>query len=176
MEELLENQVENIQVDAARNVVTVAVNPDVYPLDVIYGASFVYVDRAFVMLDRRDDNHVLVSLTARTARDEDGLQSLGGAFANELLTQALRESIAKKTQKIRELVINRALYSTLDSGGAGDMDFEEEDDLEFLDDPLGIAVPWEEKFEGEGVAADAADVDAVDAPADAPAPDPGGEA
>lgn len=147
---------DNIQVDAGQNRVTVAVNPDVYPLDVIYGASFVYVDRAFVMLDRRDDNHVLVSLTSRLKSDEEGLRNLAGAFANELLTQALRETIARKTQKIRELVINRALYSTLDSGSAGDMDFEEEDDLDFLDDPLGIAVPWEEKFEGEGDAATAA--------------------
>lgn len=155
---------ENIQVDAGQNRVTVAVNPAVYPLDVIYGASFVYVDRAFVMLDRRDDNHVLVSLTARLKSDEDALRNLAGAFANELLTQALRETIAKKTQKIRELVINRALYSTLDSGGAGGgMDFEEEDDLEFLDDPLGIAVPWEEKFEGEGTGAAAPQAKAEDA-------------
>lgn len=143
--------VENIVVDAASNRVSVAVNPAVYPLDVIYGAGFIYVDRAFVMLDRIDPEHVLVTLTARRASDEQALRDLGGAFANELLTQALRETIARKTQKIRELVINRALYSTLDSGGGGgELDFEEEDDLEFLDDPLGIAVPWEEKFEGEG--------------------------
>jgi His-Xaa-Ser system protein HxsD len=149
--------VENIVVDAANNRVSVAVNPAVYPLDVIYGAGFIYVDRAFVILDRIDPDHVLVTLTARRASDEQALRDLGGAFANELLTQALRETIARKTQKIRELVINRALYSTLDSGGGGgEMDFEEEDDLEFLDDPLGIAVPWEEKFEGEGEAVPAA--------------------
>jgi len=172
--------VENIQVDAANNRVSVAVNPAVYPLDVIYGAGFVYVDRAFVMLDRLDPAHLLVTLTARRPCDEQALRDLGGAFANELLTQALRETIARKTQKIRELVINRALYSTLDSGGGGgDMDFEEEDDLEFLDDPLGIAVTWEEKFEGEGDAAKgtaekpAAEGDPAPAPAPEPAPEKG---
>ena len=138
-----------IAVDAGRNAVTVAVNPDVYNLDTIYAASFVYIDRAFVLLDRADDNHVAVTLTARIALDEAALTVLGGEFANELLTQALRETIAKKTQKVRELVINRALYSSLDTGEAGDVGADEDDDLEFLDDPLGIAVPWEEKYEGD---------------------------
>ena len=146
----MENQQQHIQVDVDRNLVSVSVNPDVYSLDVIYGAGFVYVDRAFVLLDRGDEDHVVVSLTARAESDEAALQELGGAFANELLTQAFRASLAKKTLKIRELVINRALYSTLDSGSAGDLDFDDDDDLEFLDDPLGIAVPWEEKYEGEG--------------------------
>lgn len=147
----MENAIRNIQVDTENNAVTVAVNPEVYPLDVIYGASFVYIDRAYVMLDRAegDEARVMVSLKARQPSDSEALEALGGSFANELLSQALRETIAKKTQKIRELVINRALYSTLDSGSSGDLDFDEDDDLDFLDDPLGIAVPWEEKFEGE---------------------------
>lgn len=157
---------QHIQVDAERNLVLVAVNPEVYPLDVIYGASFVYVDRAFIVLDRDEQQRVLVSLTARAVSDEETLRTLGGAFANELLTQALRETIAKKNQKIRELVINRALYSTLDSGTSGDLDLGSDDDLEFLDDPLGIAVPWEEKFEGEQTAAPASEagVASEDAP------------
>ena len=166
-------QQQHIQVDVERNLVTVSVNPDVYSLDVVYGAGFVYVDRAFVMLDRGDEDHVLVTLTARAESDEAALTELGGAFANELLTQAFRESLAKKTLKIRELVINRALYSTLDSGSAGDLDFEDDDDLEFLDDPLGIAVPWEEKYEGDGTAADADEAgEGADEAAEAEAAEP----
>ncbi len=150
-----------IQVDVDKNMVAVAVNAEMYPLDVIYGASFVYVDRAFVLLDKINDTRVSVTMTAREKSDEEALRSLGGELANELLTQALRETIAKKTQKIRELVINRALYSTLDSGG-GDVDFDDEDDLEFLDDPLGIAVPWEEKFEGEATEGEATEGEAAE--------------
>ncbi len=153
----MSSETQNIQVDASRNSVTVAVNPSVYSLDIVYGASFVYIDRAFVLLDRGDEDHVAVCLTAREASDEGQLLALGGEFANELLTQALRETIAKKTQKVRELIINRALYSTLDSGGAGDVGLDEDDDLEFLDDPLGIAVPWEEKYEGEAKGDETAD-------------------
>ena len=164
----METAEKKISVEQAANSVTVSVNPEVYPLDVIYGAAFVYIDRAYVLLDRGDDQHVTVTLTARSPSDYATLTALGGAFANELLTQALRATIAKKTQKIRELVINRALYSAIDAGGAPGATVldDDDDDLSFLDDPLGIAVPWEEKYEGgaadsqpAGDAAPAADGD-----------------
>ena len=54
------------------------------------------------------------------------------------------------TRQIRELLVGRALYAASGEEHQDmglDLDFPEDDG--FLDDPLGIAVPWEEKYGAE---------------------------
>ena len=76
---------------------------------------------------------------------EVGLQALSGEFGNELLSQALRRKVVKQNSKIIEEIVTQAIAGA--AGATLPQDFmEEDDDLDFLDDPLGIAVPWEEKF------------------------------
>ena len=62
-----------------------------------------------------------------------------------LLSQALRRKVVKQNSKIIEEIVTQAIAGA--AGATLPQDFmEEDDDLDFLDDPLGIAVPWEEKF------------------------------
>jgi His-Xaa-Ser system protein HxsD len=121
-----------------------------YPLDAVYGACYVFLDRCYVFLDRPDRRRILVTLRARAAAGAPALEALAGDFAAELLHQVLRVRIAERTGKLREMIIGRALYSA----GAGP---DEETvagppeplpgaDADYLEDPLGIAIPWEEKY------------------------------
>lgn len=132
--------------DRAQNTATLALESSLYPIDVVYGASYALIDRCYVLLDKVD-GRLLVHLRGKTPLDEAGLAALSGEFGNELLSQALRRKIVKQNGKIIEEIVTAAIAGA--AGAALPQDFVQataEDDLDFLDDPLGIAVPWEEKF------------------------------
>ncbi|MDY0000456.1 MAG: His-Xaa-Ser system protein HxsD [Polyangia bacterium] len=136
-----------------------------YPMDAVYGASYVFIDRCYVYLDKKGKG-IEVVLRGKEPLDDEALEALCGQFANELLHQVLRARLAKRSGKVREMIVGRALFSAEGSGAGfeGELeddfdDFGDEDD--YLDDPLGIAVPWEEKYGDQ-----AAPLDQGEAPAE----------
>jgi len=136
-------------VNTKKNEVKWDIGTGTYPMDAVYGASYVFCDQCYVYLDKTADKRILIVLQGKETLDRAGLESLAGNFSNELLHQVLRTRIAKRTGKVREMIIGRALFSaegTTDDYGHDD-DFDDlGDDADYLDDPLGIAVPWEEKY------------------------------
>ncbi|MFH1532085.1 MAG: His-Xaa-Ser system protein HxsD [Pseudomonadota bacterium] len=124
----------------------VEVQKGLYPLEVIYGASYQFIDRCYVRLEQADDGRIAIYIKPKPDSVVD-VEALAGEFQNELLNQAFRRKVAQRTGKVRDMVVQRALYSAVPE--RSDADDMEGDDLDFLDDPLGIAVPWEEKFDGE---------------------------
>jgi len=138
--------------DPAQGRMTLALDVGLYPTDVLYGAAYVFIDRAYVLLDRDESagksGRYLVHLRGKAPLGEADLRAMAGEFGNELLSQALRRKIVKANQKIIEEIATQAIAGA--AGGALPTDFlagaGDDDGLDFLDDPLGIAVPWEEKF------------------------------
>lgn len=122
-----------------------------YPLDVIYGAAYIFIDRAYVLLGKADGKTIVELAAKDPDTGAEALRALAGEFGNELLSQALRRRITRENSQILETIVSQAL-----AGATGAMvpsafeDDEEDDDLDFLDDPLGIAVPWEERFKKQG--------------------------
>ena len=120
------------------------VDESLYPLSAIYGAAYVFIDRAFVFLDRPEANRVRVSLSAKGEADEGALEALVGAFANELLSCAWRNQITQDNRVLIETVTVQAIAGAMGEPSLDDLaDFDFTDDA--LDDPLGIAQSWEEK-------------------------------
>jgi His-Xaa-Ser system protein HxsD len=121
---------------------------ELYPLDAIYGAAYLFLDRCYVFLSRPGDLAVRVRLRTQEPAGEDELEALGGKFANELLNQVLRVRIGSSTASIREQYMARAFApSSSDSTIAqllAELDAEELDE-----EPLEIAVPWETANEPE---------------------------
>lgn len=159
--------------------VDVVVDPSLYPLEAIQAAAYVFVDRCFVLLDRAPDGRVKVTLEPRTPELDGALRTAAGEFQNELLAQVLRLELARRHEKVREALVARALFGAapaVDPPAPTDEElgvearFVPAGDDDYLDDPLGIAVPWEEKY-GEGKAG--APAKAADDPPAAP-PAPGG--
>jgi len=143
-----------LHLDPQTGIAEVALERNLYPLDVIYGAAYVLIDRAYLLLDRRaSDGRVTVRIESRDGGDEAALRALVGEFSNELLNQALRRKITRQNKVELEAIVTQALAGATGALLPGDMD---DDDLDFLDDPLGIAVPWEEKFSKEARAAEKA--------------------
>ena len=122
--------------------VVLSVDETLFPLDAIYGASYLFIDRCFVFLHRDKDKHVSVRLRTRDEKNQS-LEELAGEFANELLNQGMRFRVAESTSKIREYYMARA-FGSHPAQSSIDALLAELDAEEMAEDELEIAVPWEE--------------------------------
>jgi His-Xaa-Ser system protein HxsD len=143
------SQIESL--DAQTSTMTLSLDSGLYPRDVLYAAAYVFLDRAYVLLDR-DGARTLVHLRGKNALDEPTLRAMAGEFENELLAQALRQRVAKANQRIIEDITALAIAGATGAQANGDVvdveamiDVEDPGEDGFLDDPLGIAAPWEAK-------------------------------
>ena len=120
------------------------VDETVYPLDAIYGAAYLFVDRCFVFLSRPRPQVVNVRVTSRASATSAELEALAGEFMNELLSQAARLRLSQSTARIREYYTAAALRAAASAPSVDDL-LAELDAEELGDDPLEISVPWETK-------------------------------
>lgn len=123
------------------------VSEDLYDLDVILGAAWLFLDRCYVWLDRLGDRRVQVVLRARAEADAAALEALAGEFANELLNQAVRKQVGEANARVREFIMAKAFFS-LDAPSTIDKLLAELDEEELAEEPLDIAVPWAEESKG----------------------------
>lgn len=115
-----------------------------YPKDAIYGTAYVFIDRCYVHLDRVGNGRVKVTLRAKAPAADT--KAMSGEFENELLGQAWRRQIVEENRQLIEAVTSTALAGAAGPPGLDDlldMDISEESAFE---DPLGIAMSWEEKY------------------------------
>jgi len=141
---------------------TIEVHKTLYPADVLFGTAFTFLDRCYVHLDVADKERVRVTIRRKKGVEHLTAADLAGEFANEMVNQAVRLRLAKQTESVRTSIVKRAIEQSLpvvrapvssEPPPAPDLPpevakilAEEDDNLDFLDDPLGIAVPWEEKY------------------------------
>jgi His-Xaa-Ser system protein HxsD len=127
--------------------VSFELDESLYPLDAIYGAAYIFVDRCFVFLTRPRDKFVDVRLRTRGEATEASLESLAGEFANELLNQVLRFRLAESTSKLREYYMARAFF-TQPAHRSIDALLAELDAEEMDAGGIDIKVPWMEPTNG----------------------------
>ena len=121
------------------------VDPAIYPLQAIYGAAYIFIDRCYVFLDRPQAEAVRVTLTAKGGQADAGaLRALVGEFANELLSCAWRHQITQDNRVLLETVTMQAIAGAMGPPSLDDLASFDFTDQGF-DDPLGIAMSWEEK-------------------------------
>lgn len=134
-----------VAVDAAEASVHLQVDEALYPLQAVYGAAYVFLDRCYVFLDRPEPGRVRVSLSARGGDAEPAaLRALVGEFANELLSCAWRHQITQDNRVLLETVTLQAVAGAMGAPSLDDLASFDFSDQGF-DDPLGIAMSWEEK-------------------------------
>ena len=126
------------------NHISFEVDETVYPLEAVYGASYLFLEKCFVYLSRPRAAAVDVRLTAREAATPADLDALAGEFANELLSQATRLRLSQASARIREYYTAAALRAAAAAPSVDELLAELEAE-ELLEDPLEIMVPWEEK-------------------------------
>jgi His-Xaa-Ser system protein HxsD len=135
-----------VHADVQAGTVTLRVDASLYPRSALYGAAYVFLDRCFVLLDKPDPDHFRVTLSwKKPDPGEDTLRSLVGEFANELLSCAWRAAIAEENRAVIEAATAQALAGAMGPPSLDDLekfDFTEQP----FEDPLGIALSWEEKY------------------------------
>jgi His-Xaa-Ser system protein HxsD len=134
--------------------VQIEFDESLYPKDAIYGAAYVFIDRCYVHLDRAADKRVRVTLRAKSGAPADS-QALAGELQNELLSQAWRLSIAAENRQLIESITARALGGAAGPPGLDELLAMDIDEATAFDDPLGIAMSWEEKYKKKGGDSDA---------------------
>jgi His-Xaa-Ser system protein HxsD len=137
--------------DSTTSTMTVSLDIGLYPRDVLYAAAYVFLDRAYVLLDR-DGPRFFVHLRGKQPLDEPTLRAMAGEFENELLAQALRHRVGKANQRIIDGITALAIGGATGGAHRDEMaddppliDMQDPGDDGFLDDPNGIGVPWEAK-------------------------------
>jgi His-Xaa-Ser system protein HxsD len=142
-----------VAADVGASSVTLRVDPATYPLDALYGAAYVFIDRCFVLLDKPDDSYRVTLAWKKREPTEDDLRALVGEFTNELLSCAWRAKISQDSRALIESVTAQALGGAMGPPSLDDLekfDFSEET----FDDPLGIAMSWEDKHKKKARADD----------------------
>lgn len=128
--------------ELGENSVSFDLHEELYLKDAVYGAAYLFVDRAWLFLTRPSDAHIRVRLRSRDPADASALTALAGDFANELLNQVVRKQVSESTASLREYTLARAFFG---SEGRVSIDalLAELDAEELDDDPLEIEVPWD---------------------------------
>ena len=136
--------------DPAEGSVTITVDASIYPIEAVYSAAYIFIDRCYVLIDRPRDHAYAVTLSSKAGdATSDALRAMVGEFANDLLSQAWRQKIVEENRVLIETVTTQALAGAMGPPTLDDLasfDFSEET----FDDPLGIAMSWEEKEKEKG--------------------------
>ncbi len=124
----------NIKINSTENSVNIEIDPAVYSLDVIYSACYVFLDRAYILVDS-NNKKIQVEMVPKKGAD---LGEVGSEFNNELLNYAHYKMMGKKNSELRKIILQRALITNDPSV----IDFSV-DDFE-LEDKKNIKTPWNE--------------------------------
>lgn len=137
---------DQVVADVSAAAVTVIVDDSLYPLDAVYGASYTFLDRCYVLLDRAAPGKVRITLTPKKdTTGQSDLRSWAGELQNELLSCAWRSQIVRENRAVIEAVTLQAISGAMGPPSLDDLkdfDFSEEP----FEDPLGIGLSWEEKY------------------------------
>ncbi len=138
----------DIKIEAAKNRARCEIDEKIYTRGVVVSAAYLFLDRCYVRLESAPKKHIVVQLKGKRKTAKARLRALADEFGNELMHQLMREQVAEKTDGLREILVGRALLSAVPMEDEGSLP-ESEEEQDYLDDPLGIAVPWEEKYGDE---------------------------
>ncbi len=140
-----------VKINEKENQIIVSISPKLYPLEVIHGAAYVFLDRAYIYLDGDPKSEILISIKGKKKVTKTNLIKMGDEFLNELLNYSLRHSISKSNKKIREYILGACLFGASGKEAISSEIFEEKEEKgkeeDWGKDPLNIAIPWEEKYE-----------------------------
>jgi len=132
--------VENIKIDKRDNAVIVSVNPSIYPLEVVYSAAYMFLDKVYVFIDGNTDKEIFVKLKPKN-KGED-LEEIAGLFNNELVNYSVYVVQAARSSSIRDAIIRAALAVKKTEETEEESEEDSEEEKSFVEDPLGIAKPW----------------------------------
>jgi len=133
-----------IEVQPKENQIIISINPKIYPLEVIYSAAYMFLDKAYIIIDGNPETEIIVTMKAKKGMNKSELEKIGLNFHNELINYSVYVVQAARNNDIRKAIVERALGTNLEVKETSD-----DEDIDFIEDPEGIAEQWTpEKAEG----------------------------
>jgi len=88
-------------------------DPKIYTLSTIYSASYIFLDRVYIYLDKNKNGKIIVWFFPKNKKED--LNKIGMDFYNELLNYAHYFSSLKANAEVVKSLIQRALFSAAPS-------------------------------------------------------------
>ncbi len=111
---------------------------ELYPKEAVMKAAYHFIDRCYIHVDVIDGEYV-IEIIKKKESEEDLTEY---EFENELLAQAVRYQVYSQTHTIREILMARAMSSTITGSGT---EYEKASCPENLDSLENILEDWFEK-------------------------------
>lgn len=134
------NQLQNIKINEKEGYALFSINPKIYPLDLIYSASYILMDKAYIFLDGDPEEEIIVELRRKDENNQE-LKKLVYDFNNELLNYAVYKQQSEKNKPIREAILQKILLTNDPNYITPQINQPAQPDME---DPEGILKLWEE--------------------------------
>ena len=93
--------------------IKLTINPKLYSLSTVYSSGYVFLDKAFIYLDKDKKNNITVWLFPKSKKEN--LEKLGLEFYNELLNYAHYFTSLKANADVIKTLLQRALFSSAPS-------------------------------------------------------------
>lgn len=103
-------------------------------------AAYHFIDKSYIHVDTCDDEYIIEI----TSKGNDSADNIALEFENELLAQAVRYQVYLQTHTIREILMARAMSSTITGSNTELEKNELPDNIDNLD---SILTDWFEKNE-----------------------------
>jgi His-Xaa-Ser system protein HxsD len=117
----------------------ITLHSEVYPIETILQTCYQFIELAYFHIDLdASGKKISVNISFKTGGSKKvQIKEFRGRFLEELLHSSLRYAINKRNKKLREYIVGSALFSHVAQ--------ETKIPQGPLNDPLGIAIPWEQR-------------------------------
>lgn len=113
---------------------------NLYPREAVMKAAYHFIDKSYIHVDICDNEYIIEIIS----KGNDSADNIALEFENELLAQAVRYQVYLQTHTIREILMARAMSSTI-TGSNTELERNElPDNIDNLD---SILTDWFEKNE-----------------------------
>lgn len=113
---------------------------ELYPKEAVMKAAYHFIDKSYLHVDYSDGDYI-IEIISKNEKNDD---SIALEFENELLAQAVRYQVYTQTHTIREILMARAMSSTITGSNSA---LERSVSSENVDNLERILTDWFEKNE-----------------------------
>ena len=99
----------NYQINNDEYYAAVSINPRIYPLDVVYSASYLFTDKCYIVIDGNPETELIVYIKPKEVGQD--LDKAANEFNNELLNYANYNAQLQQNARLREILLQRILMA-----------------------------------------------------------------
>jgi His-Xaa-Ser system protein HxsD len=129
-----------MEIHKDKKYVIISVNPKIYPMDMIFSAAYIFIDRAYVIVDGDPNEEIIVQLKAKDKGID--LEKMAREFNTELVNYSFYQAQYVRNNPVREAIIQRAFFTQSAEPQTVEQPQEKAD---YIEDIEKIAKPWKSK-------------------------------